>query len=267
MIRECAVAGQFYPLNPDDLKEEIERFSPKAGSKISAKGIILPHAGYIYSGKVAVSTVSRIKPKKKIIILGPNHTGIGSTFSIFPKGEWKMPFANVKIDTEIAERIMAGSSLVKEDYSAHLHEHSIEVELPILQYFFGDFDFVPIVCGISGVEEYRQVSRQIYEAVKDIQNEILIVASSDMTHYEDDASARKKDSLAIESIVSLDEEELVKRVREYNISMCGVSPVFILLNCCKLLKANKAEVVLYQTSGDASGNYSSVVGYLGAVIH
>ena len=267
MLRECAVAGQFYPSNPKSLKEEIERFKPKTNSNISAKGIIIPHAGYIYSGKVAISTVGIVKPKRRIIILGPNHTGIGHTFSIFPEGEWKMPFANIKIDRELAKNIVGDADLIKEDYSAHLHEHSIEVELPILQYFFGDFEFIPIVCGIANLDIYRRVAHRIYEAIENIQNDILIVASSDMTHYEEDSSARKKDSLAIESILKLDEEELVEKVEKYNISMCGIAPVSVLLHCCKLLKANKAEVVLYQTSGDASGDYSSVVGFLGVVIH
>jgi len=267
MIRKPIVAGQFYTSSPENLKEEISRLETKEGSKISAKGIIIPHAGYIYSGKVAVSTVSRVKPKKRIIILGPNHTGIGYTFSVFPEGEWEMPFASIKIDTKLAKKIIGDAGLIKKDYSAHLHEHSIEVELPILQYFFGNFEFVPMVCGVAEIKIYQEVARLIYEAVKDISDEILIVASSDMTHYEEDSATRKKDSIAIESILKLDEEELVERVEKHNISMCGIVPVSILLRCCKLLKANKAEVILYQTSGDASGDYSSVVGYLGAVIH
>ena len=267
MIREYVVAGQFYPSNPENLKEDIERLKPKENSKVSAKGIIIPHAGYMYSGKVAVSTINKVKPKKKVIILGPNHTGIGETFSVFSEGEWKMPFGNIKIDASLARNIIGDASVIKEDYSAHLHEHSIEVELPILQYFFGDFEFVPVVCGISGINQYQEVANRIYKAIINMQDDILIVASSDMTHYEDDSSARKKDSLAIESILKLDEKELIKRVEEYNISMCGIAPVSILLHCCKLLKASKAEVVLYQTSGDASGDYSSVVGYLGAIVH
>ena len=266
MLRKCVVKGRFYPSSPESLRKEIERLKPETSSNISAKGIIIPHAGYIYSGKVAVSTVSVVKPKRRIIALGTNHTGIGRTFSVFPEGEWEMPFANVKIDTELANKII-DDDLIKEDYSAHLHEHSIEVALPILQYFFGNFELVPMVCGISEVNTYQKVARRIYEAVKDIQDEIMIVASSDMTHYEEDSGARKKDSIAIESILKLDEEELIEKVEEYNISMCGIAPVSILLHCCKLLKANKAEVVLYQTSGDASGDYSSVVGYLGVVIH
>ena len=267
MIRKPIAAGRFYSSNPQSLRKDIEQLKPEGNSKISAKGIIIPHAGYMYSGKVAVSTISKIKPKKKIVILGPNHTGRGRPFSVFAKGKWDMPFASVNIDEELARNIIGKADIIEEDYSAHLYEHSIEVELPILQYFFSDFEIVPIVCGVAELETYREVARRIYKATKDIQDEVLFVASSDMTHYEKDSSVRRKDSLAIESIIKLDEEELTKRVRTENISMCGIGPVSILLYYCKLLKANKAEVVLYQTSGDTSGDYSSVVGYLGIIIH
>ncbi len=266
MTRKPIVANQFYTADPQKLRKTIEGFRNKESSKIDAKGIILPHAGYIYSGKVATVTVEKVKPKNKIIILGPNHTGLGKPFSLFAKGEWETPFGKIKVDEELSQKILNNSNLIEEDYAAHSHEHSIEVELPILYYFFGEFKFVPIICTATDLETYRKVAYDIFKAINNKDN-TLIVASSDMTHYEEDSQARKKDSIAIESIMRLDEESLLRQTQENNISMCGIAPVCTLIACCKLLKAHKATVVLYQTSADASGDYSSVVGYLGAVIH
>ncbi len=267
MIRKPIVAGQFYSSDSKKLKNDIETLKPKDTSKISAKGIILPHAGYIYSGKVAVATVNKAIPKKRIIILGPNHTGLGKDFSIFSQGKWETPLGDIEIDSILAKLIVEAGGIIKEDYTAHAREHSIEVELPILQHFFNEFKFVPIVCAVSTFTIYQQAARQIFNAIENIKDEILLVASTDMTHYEPDSAARRKDSLAIESIVNLDAKQLLKRIDTENISMCGAGSVAILLECCKLMQAKKAEIVLYQTSGEASGDYSSVVGYLGAIIN
>jgi AmmeMemoRadiSam system protein B len=266
MVRESVVSGLFYPNDPDELKKLIEKCKQKEPSQISARAVVLPHAGYIYSGRVAVTTVGKVLPKKRIIILGPNHTGYGEAFSLWPKGAWKLPFGQVEIDQELARLILDSGEYVKEDQLAHQKEHSIEVELPILQYFFGEFKFVPIVCASDSIDVYQGVASQIYEGVKKLGEEVFFVASSDMTHYEPDAAARKKDRIAIENIINLDEENLVKEVIEKDISMCGIAPVSILLSCIKKLGARKAQVALYQTSGDATGDNSSVVGYAGVVI-
>jgi hypothetical protein len=266
MVRRAIVAGQFYPEDVERLNRMIEKFSPKATSKINAKAIILPHAGYIYSGKVAAVTVSKISPKKRLIILGPNHTGLGEDFALWTKGEWCIPSGKIPIDENLAESILKKGNYIKEDYFAHQNEHSIEVELPILNYFFGEFKFVPICCQISNIEEYKMVASQIIEGIKQIKEEILLVASTDMSHYEPDSTARKKDRLALEAITNLDAEALVRVTERERVSMCGVSPVAILLFCVKGLRAKKAHVELYQTSGDVSGDYSSVVGYAGVVI-
>ena len=266
MIREPIVSGQFYPDSEKKLKGLIESFLPKESSRMAAKALILPHAGFIYSGKVAVTTVSKIMAKKRVIILGPKHTGYGEDFSLWAKGGWKIPFGCINIDEDLAKLILKNHDYIKEDYLAHQFEHSIEVELPILYYFFNDFKFVPIACSVADVDIYRKIAQGLSEAVRGIKEEVLFVASTDMSHYEPDATARKKDRSAIESIINLDEEDLVKRVRRDSISMCGIAPVAILLSCMKSLGAKKAQVALYQTSGDASGDYSSVVGYAGIVI-
>ena len=266
MIRKPIVAGQFYSSDSKDLKNEIKRLKPKDTAKISAKGIIMPHAGYICSGKVAAATVARIIPKNHIIILGPNHTGRGKDFSIFAEGKWETPLGSVEIDDTLAKSIINSGDIIEIDYLAHAREHSIEVELPILQYFFKDFRVVPITCAASTIKTYREVAGQIFKAIKNNKDEILLIASTDMTHYENDSAVRRKDRLAIESIIRLESEELLKNITKENISMCGAPSVIILMECCRLMQAHKAEIVLYSTSGEVSGDDSSVVGYLGAVI-
>ena len=276
MERTPVVSGQFYPDNSSDLKVMIEEFSPQGSSplqgcskKISAKGIVLPHAGFVYSGRVAVNTVSKVLPKKRLLVLGPNHTGQGAKFSLWPSGSWKILDKKIKIDEELAIAILTKGENIDEDTLAHTLEHSIEVELPILDYFFGDFKFVPIACQRGTIVDYQETARQISEAIKSLgssSKDILLVASTDLTHYEGDQVARKKDRRAIEAIIDLDEEELVKRVRKENITLCGEAPLAIFISCLKRLGARKSQVALYQTSGDTTGDKSAVVGYVGMII-
>ncbi len=267
MLRKPVVSGQFYPGEKEALADTIERLKPEKDlPKASYRGVIMPHAGYIYSGKVAVTTASMALPKKRLIILGPNHTGFGKTFGMWSKGSWQIPTAELAIDEKLAQSILQSGSAIVEDTQAHKFEHSIEVELPILNYFFGDFKFVPIACQVSSLKEYKAAADQIFEAVKPIKEDVLFVASTDMTHYEPDATARRKDRLALDKIINLDEEGLVDTIKKENISMCGFAPVAVMISCLKKLGARKAQVALYQTSGDASGDYTSVVGYAGIVI-
>lgn len=265
MIREPVVSGQFYPANNAELQKLIESFKPKEAKKMSAVAVILPHAGYVYSGKVAVTTVSKILPKKRIVILGPKHSPYGEDYALWAMGSWNMPFGQVQIDEDLARQILVKGNYIKENYLAHESEHSIEVELPVLNYFFSEFKFVPIACQVSSLETYHAVAEQIYEGLKSVKEEVLLVASTDMTHYEPDLTARKKDRQALEYIVAFDAEGLVKKVTEDNITMCGIAPVAILLSCLKRLGARKAQVALYETSADSSGDYSSVVGYAGLI--
>lgn len=266
MIREPVVSGQFYPQKAPELKKAIEEFKPKESAKISAYGLILPHAGYVYSGRVAVTTVSKVIPKKRVIILGPNHTGYGEDFGLYPDGSWRTPLADLAIDSALSQKILEAGQEVTPDKLVHKFEHSIEVELPILFYFLGDFTFVPIVCSVSSIAAYDKVATQIFSAVKNIKEEILFVASSDMTHYEPDSAARRKDRMALEQITNLDADGLVKTVKRENISMCGIAPVAILLLLMKKIGASKASVSLYETSADSTGDEASVVGYAGVII-
>jgi len=266
MQRKPIVSGQFYPDTKEEIEKVIAEFKPKENVKILAKGIILPHAGYSYSGRVAVVTVHKVLPIKRLIILGANHSGLGNNFSLWAKGAWETPLGQIKIDENLAQLILNNGKYIKEDYLPHQNEHSIEVELPILRYFFNEFEFVPISCKLSSLDMYEKAAFQIFEAVKNIKDDILLVASTDLTHYELDSTARKKDRIAIEAIINMDEQDLIKKVKKDSITMCGLAPVAVLLSCLKKMGARKAQVTLYQTSGDACGDYSSVVGYAGVVI-
>ena len=266
MMRNPVVAGQFYPASPSQLKAMIEGLVDEKAVKEEVIGAVSPHAGYMYSGAVAGAVMSRIKLKDTAIIMGPNHTGMGKPLSIMTKGDWSTPLGKVKIDSELAKRILASSAYLQEDSAAHQFEHSLEVQVPFLQYFQSDIKIVPIVLSFATGSIYKQIGREIARAIKDLNREVVIIASSDMTHYEPQESAQKKDNQAIAAILELSEDKLLARVEELDITMCGYAPTASLISAAKELGAREAELVRYQTSGDTTGDYSSVVGYAGIII-
>lgn len=266
MIRKPQVAGQFYPASPSALKRQLEQLVEEKEKKEAALGLVLPHAGYIFSGKVAAACFSQVKLTKTVVILGPNHTGLGSPFSIMSEGKWQMPLGKVEIDAPLAKKILNTSKNLKEDIQAHLYEHSIEVQLPFLQFFLTDVKIVPIVLSNADYQTYDEIGNSIARVLKETELKSLIVASSDMTHYEPQQKAKSNDNLAIEAILKLDGEELLKRVKEFNITMCGCGPTVCMLSAVKELGAKSAQLIKYQTSGDTSGDYSSVVGYAGIAV-
>jgi len=268
--RKPAVAGQFYSASSQRLKKEIELLlGDKKPEKKEAIAAMMPHAGYMYSGEVAAATASSINIKNRIILIGPNHTGYGVPFGIMTEGAWQMPFGEIDIDTELAQNILGKSQLLEEDAIAHTYEHSLEVQLPFLSYFKQDFKIVPIVVSVGELRIYKEIGQEIADAIKHlgIQKDTLIIASSDMTHYEPQDSAERKDKEAIGAILELDEDKLMDKVESLNISMCGYAPAIIMLTAAKALGAKKAELVKYQTSGDVTGDYTSVVGYAGVVVY
>jgi AmmeMemoRadiSam system protein B len=268
MIRRPVVSGTFYPSNSLKLETLIENFTPPKLTTKETKGAILPHAGYIYSGKTAIETVANIKPKKTLIIIGPNHTGRGMPFSVYSHGSWTTPLGEIAIAEGVAREIIK-KGLLEDDTEAHLYEHSIEVQLPILKYFFKDFVFVPIVCITAELAKYKRIAQALYEVLneKKVLNDSLIIASSDMTHYEPSEVAERKDKYVLEAILSLDTQLFLKRVQDQNVSMCGVAPVSVLLEILKLIEAKESRLVKYSTSGDVNNDYSSVVGYAGVVFN
>ncbi|NOY86599.1 MAG: AmmeMemoRadiSam system protein B [Deltaproteobacteria bacterium] len=266
-IRQPAVAGQFYPGMDDILEKQVSSFLTDGVAETGVLGAVMPHAGYIYSGSVAGETVSHLDVPGKVILLGPNHTGAGARISVFPSGSWSMPFGRLPVDEKLAGLIIDGITGAGPDRMAHVREHSIEVQLPFLYYRKkGPFTFVPITLSMLPEDECRDVGLALARIIQSSDDDILIVASSDMTHYESDESARKKDSLAIERMLQLDPAGLLEVVHTRRISMCGIIPVAVMLYALTALGAVSTKLVRYTTSAEASGDYSHVVGYAGIII-
>jgi len=266
MVRKPAQAGRFYLKDPEALRRQVEEFIRKDTRKEDVWGIVAPHAGYFYSGKVAGAAYSRINVPDTVVIIGPNHTGMGPEVSIMAEGHWEMPNGRVQIDSSLAKEILSeAGDLAQEDAEAHLHEHSLEVQLPFIQYFKTDFTMVPICMRDHRVSTCKGLGEAIARVVKS-RAPCLIVASSDMTHYESHKEAERKDKLAIDKILKLDPEGLLKTVIKEDISMCGPGPTATMIFACKKLGAKKSELVLYNTSAEASGDYSAVVGYAGIIV-
>jgi MEMO1 family protein len=266
MVRQPVVAGQFYPDSQSRIKEMIASFIDKKAEKEDADGVLVPHAGYIYSGSVVGAVLSRIKMRDTFIIIGPNHTGRGKPFSIMTRGTWKTPLGEVRIDEELAQKILKVSQYLEEDLQAHEMEHAVEVQLPFLQYLKPDVRFVPIILGSGDAAICQAVGREIALAIEELNSNCIIMASSDMNHYEPQKVARRKDFQAIEAILALDGNELLKRVVEQAITMCGYAPAIVMMSALGGPGAAKAELVKYQTSGDVSGDFEGVVGYAGIIL-
>jgi len=266
MTREAAVAGQFYPGSPGELRDMIKDMTDSKAERKETIGVVSPHAGLVYSGPVAGAVFSSIKFTNTFILIGPNHRGVGRLLSITTGGSWKTPLGEVQIDSGLAKAILTASDGLEEDTLAHRYEHSLEVQVPFLQYFKPDVKIVPIVLAQAAPQVYQGIGRAIAGTLKSRGEAAVIVASSDMTHYEPHESAKVKDKKAIEAILGLDADELVRRIGKYDISMCGYAPVISLISASLEMGAGKTELVKYQTSGDTSGDYSSVVGYAGIII-
>jgi len=268
-LRQAVVAGQFYPAQANELRIQIGSLIDSRVDKQNVIACMLPHAGYAYSGKVAALTISAINVKDRIILLGPNHTGYGAQFSIMTDGTWETPLGRVEIDSDLAKKLLGNSEYLKEDALAHTHEHSLEVELPFLQYFKPAIRIVPISFMSEDIEALKSIGRGIAEVIREnrIQSSTLIVASSDMTHYESQLEASNKDAVAIRSILDLDEQKLALAVKKLDITMCGYAPVITMISAAKALGAKSAKLIKYQTSGDVTGDTTSVVGYAGITIY
>ena len=267
MIRKPVVAGQFYTRSERLLTKEVADLTPRKKEIFDAVGVVSPHAGYIYSGSVAGEVLSSIKPKSTYIILGPNHTGYGKPIGLDLERAWKTPLGEVEINKELGERILKGSQHIEKDSLCHDREHSIEVQLPFLQYLNKYFDLIPIAICYADRKTYKNVGKELARAVKDLKKDVTIIASSDMTHYEPRQSAEKKDMMAIEKILALDIDGFLDTIEKYDISMCGFAPTAIMMQAAIELGAEKTKLIKYNTSGDASGDYSSVVGYAGIIVY
>jgi len=266
MIRRAVAAGRFYPGRASEIREVMAAIIDKTARKDDAIGLLMPHAGYPYSGMVAGATISRVKLKDTFIIIGPSHTGLGKPFSIMTEGRWQTPLGEVEIDSGLGKELLSTSDYLQEDEAAHLYEHAVEVQIPFLQYLKPDIRIVPIILAYGSGEVYKKIGLDMARAIRQSKRETVILASGDMTHYEPQASAEKKDGQAIKAMLKLDEDELTRRYEELKISMCAYGPAVCLISAAKELGATGAELVKYQTSGDSTGDYSSVVGYAGIII-
>jgi AmmeMemoRadiSam system protein B len=264
-IRQPAVAGRFYPRDPNVLCAEVNSYLSPQQPKLAALGCVVPHAGYMYSGHVAGAVFSRLDLPRHCILLCPNHTGLGQPLSIMSSGSWETPLGCVAIDSELAARLRQSFPLLTEDSDAHRAEHAAEVELPFLQVLRPDVQFVPIAIGTRRYEVLEGLGHAIAEGLKQ-SHRILIIASSDMNHYENDAITRIKDNKAIDRILALDSKGLFDVVMKEEISMCGYGPTVAMLTAAGQLGATRAELVKYATSGDVSGDRNMVVGYAGLLI-
>ena len=271
-IRQPAVAGRFYPANPQRLRAEIEAYTtaPAAADtppKIRALGCVVPHAGYMYSGHVAGAVYRRLERPQRMVILCPNHTGMGEPLAIMSEGAWQTPLGNAAIDEELAAELKQRMPLLTEDEQAHHSEHALEVQLPFLQVLAPGFRFVPIAVGTGHFDVLSALGIAIGNTLAQQHERILVIASSDMNHYESDSVTRVKDRRAIEQVLALDPRGLYDTVREGNISMCGYGPAVIMLTAARKLGASKAELIRYATSGDVSGDKDMVVGYAGIAVY
>jgi len=265
-VRHPAVAGRFYPGDPAELRSLIASYGSANAKPSPAIGCVAPHAGYLYSGGVAGAVYSDLEVPGRCIVLCPNHTGKGPALSIMSRGGWKTPLGVASIDADLADGLRDAFPALSEDREAHRSEHGIEVQLPFLQVRRPDFAFVPIALGSSDFEVLEALGTAIGQLLPVQAGPILIIASSDMNHYESDAITRLKDHKAIDQILALDARGLFEVVMREKISMCGFGPTVVMLTAARHLGATGADLVRYATSGDASGDRETVVGYAGIVV-
>ncbi len=262
MLRTAVVAGQFYSGNQERLLSDVEALMVSAMPEPSI-AVMSPHAGYVYSGAVAGKTFSHVKVPKQVIILGPNHHGRGHAAAVYAHGAWETPLGRVEIASSLAGRLLAECSMAADDVTAHMDEHSLEVQVPFLQYASPGLQIVPLCIGRLPLDTLLALGDGLARVISSCEEPPLIVASTDMTHYEAGEIARKKDSLALDRALALDPEGLYEVVYENKISMCGVLPTVVMLRAALALGATQAELVAYSNSGDVTGDQSSVVGYAG----
>ncbi len=263
MVRDPAVAGRFYTAEPAALGREVDRYLRAGGEKVKAKGLVAPHAGYMYSGAIAGAVYARTEIPPRVIVLGPNHTGMGRPAALWPDGAWRLPTGAVPIDAALTAAL-AASPIVEQDPEAHLLEHSLEVQVPFLARARRDVAIAALCLGHLGFKACEALGKDVARAA--VSSGALVVASSDMSHYIPAAEAREKDHRAIERILALDPAGLYEVVHREKITMCGIIPATVMLVAALELGATRAELVRYGNSGDVTGDTLEVVGYAGVLV-
>ena len=266
MRRDAVVAGQFYPGNPDALRAEVESFIRRPKTLLDAKAVVVPHAGYVYSGSVAGEVFSSVRLPDRMILLGPNHTGRGGALALAPEGTWDMPLGTAHIDAEMNRNLRAECPGLQEDPAAHRFEHSLEVQVPFLQILQPGFRFCAICVRTIDFTELEALGHAMARAIRTLKEPVLLVASSDMTHYQTKEAAAKQDKFAIDQILAINPAGLYRTVMENDITMCGFAPTVAVLTACRDLGASEGRLIRYTNSGEASGDYDRVVAYAGIAV-
>ena len=267
MVRPPAVAGSFYPSDPRELARQIDGFTASSAEKNLALGCIVPHAGYMYAGHVAGAVYSSIQIPARCILLGPRHFPRGEPVAIVAEGSWQTPLGEAHIDTALAAALARAYPRLRDDFIAHEREHSLEVQVPFLQRLAGEnLRFVPIVLATNRFAAIEELGHAVAQVVSAQSEPVLVIASTDMNHYEGDAITREKDHRAIERILALDPRGLYDTVRFGEISMCGYAATVAMLVAMRDLGAKEAQLVRYATSADINGDRDRVVGYAGIII-
>jgi MEMO1 family protein len=266
MLRKAAVSGTFYAGTREGLRQQVADLLPPGGAPAPALGIIVPHAGYRYSGHVAGAVYAQVAIPPTGVILGPNHTGRGAGAAIQTEGHWETPLGAVPIDRPLAQAIRSHAAILEEDTRGHLHEHSIEVQLPFLQYLVPAFRFVPICLFSSEYAACQNVGQAVAAAVRAAGAPVLLVASTDMSHYLSREAAAALDRKALDAMLALDPAGLHRVVRREGISMCGFHPTTAMLIAATALGATRVELVRYTDSGEVTGTTEEVVAYAGLIV-
>jgi MEMO1 family protein len=265
MVRQPAVAGKFYTHDPDQLRIELNHLIPK-GEAARAIGIIAPHAGYVYSGGLAGQVFGAVRVPDTVLLLGPNHTGLGAAAALSPKGQWLTPLGSVAVNSRLCELILKHAPLVREDAAAHQFEHSLEVQLPFLQHRNPGLSIAALCISLPDFGSLYALGEGIARAIAEFGEEVLMVASSDMTHFETAKAAQAKDELALAAVLAMDPEALLQVCREQGISMCGVLPATAMLVAAKALGASSCRLLGYTNSGQVNGDFDRVVAYAAVTV-
>ncbi|ADU67136.1 AmmeMemoRadiSam system protein B [Desulfurispirillum indicum] len=261
-IRQSAVAGMFYPDNPREIRAFLDHHMAAATAPVDACAVVVPHAGWIYSGQLAAQVLARVRVPDTVVIIGPNHTGLGSAISIFPPGLWRTPVGDIPVSPHA--RTLAARLGLTCDTAAHQREHSLEVLLPMLHYRNPSLQIIAITVAGGSPEDARELAHTLEAEFQG--EDVLLLASSDMNHFESQAVSDRKNALAMERIAALDSPGLLEVVNRHRISMCGAFPVAVALENALLRGASHASLVGYTDSAAVSGDHDSVVGYAGYIL-
>ncbi len=270
-LRAPAVSGRFYPGTKSELERAVRELLDAAeGTQPTAvRAAVAPHAGYVYSGRTAAQVFARLEVPPIVVILAPNHTGVcrgPGGASLWESGAFRTPLGDVAVDEPFAAALLEACPLVEVDHAAHAHEHAVEVQVPFLQARRSDVRVVPLVLAWDAWEGCRALGDALAALADRWAEPVLLLASSDLNHYEAAAVSERKDARALDAVVALDGEELLRRCRGERISMCGRAPAATVIAAARALGATRAEVVDYSHSGMVTGDDAAVVGYGGVII-